>query len=545
MRKGVKSAFWSRIGRVVREYGPPLLQSEVKDNYDVIDLETESEEEPWRKRVKETESTSQPLSETVIIELIICILAFIGRGLCLNSVGPTLIDLRQITSITIEKSAWIFVSQSLGFLIGSVLAKIILQKFNNELALAVCLAIQSVCSAFIPAFPSIVMMCLMFVGQGFAIGVVGIGVCSTCIRLGGKSRNGMFLQSVYLGVSIGSVLGPFIARPFLSTLARHTDNHQVETLDSLGTFIGDEISATEGPFLAGNDLSLMTYNGTPSHHHMSNITTTAIQVDDSFTKTHVHFYYIIIALLLAVPAISFFMLYFKRDKSQRHTKEDESNSESLTLSDCSIPLVSAISLLFLQCLLYFGIQDTYSNLLTTFSVLGPLSMTKPRGVYLTSLFWASMCIGRINGIWIAKFLSPFKMLLIDMTIAAVAAITLVSFAAKSSGILWGFTVILGLSFATINGATVSWAASHLPGNNYILSIIMVGRCAGLLILPTTVTALFRVCGAMTLMYALFLASVSMLCTLVLAQIIARRYGKQDKLYGKSEMQRVAQADDNL
>lgn len=66
------------------------------------------------------------------------------------------------------------------------------------------------------------------------------GVCSTCIRLGGKSRNGMFLQSVYLGVSIGSVLGPFIARPFLSTMAIATDNHQMEVPSNLGSFIGDE-----------------------------------------------------------------------------------------------------------------------------------------------------------------------------------------------------------------------------------------------------------------------------------------------------------------
>ena len=69
---------------------------------------------------------------------------------------------------------------------------------------------------------------------------ISAGVCSTCIRLGGKSRNGMFLQSVYLGVSIGSVLGPFIARPFLSTLARHTDNHQMDSPDNLGTFFSDE-----------------------------------------------------------------------------------------------------------------------------------------------------------------------------------------------------------------------------------------------------------------------------------------------------------------
>lgn len=118
---------------------------------------------------------------------------------------------------------------------------------------------------------------------------------------------------------------------------------------------------------------------------------------DTFTETHVHFYYIIIALILTVPAASFLTIYIKTDKYARHNRETESKSESLALTDCTLPLTAGISLMFFQCLLYFGIQDTYSNLLTTFAVLGPLHLSKPKGVYLTSLFWASMCIGRLSG----------------------------------------------------------------------------------------------------------------------------------------------------
>ena len=50
-----------------------------------------------------------------------------------------------------------------------------------------------------------------------------------------------------------------------------------------------------------------------------------------------------------------------------------------------------------------------------------------------------------------------------MSLASVAAFFLMVLGGKSSGVLWGFTALLGLSFATINGATVSWAAQHLPG----------------------------------------------------------------------------------
>lgn len=77
-----------------------------------------------------------------------------------------------------------------------------------------------------------------------------------------------------------------------------------------------------------------------------------------------------------------------------------------------------------------------------------------------------MAYNSVAGIWIAKLLSPFRMLLIDMSMATVAATALMAFGAKSSGVLWGFTAMLGLSFATVNGATVSWAAAHLPGKQF-------------------------------------------------------------------------------
>jgi len=196
----------------------------------------------------------------------------------------------------------------------------------------------------------------------------------------------------------------------------------------------------------------------------------------------------------------------------------------------------------MQCLIYFGTQDTYSNLLTTYAVLGPLELTKTKGVYLTSLFWASMCFGRLNGIWVAKLISPFKILLIDMILAMVAAFFLMALGGKASGVLWGFTVLLGLSFATINGATVSWASQHLPENNYILSMIMIGRCVGLLLLPTSVTALFKLYNPMILMYAVFGSTCIMLTMLLIAQFLATKFGVQGRLRVKSHKQTMHEDD---
>ena len=147
--------------------------------------------------------------------------------------------------------------------------------------------------------------------------------------------------------------------------------------------------------LSANFTNLTTSPTTPST--LFNGTTAWSAGAKNFSTTHVHFYYVIMALVLSIPALSFFMLFFKRDKSNAKAHDDTKKSDSLAVRDCTFPLVTTCTLMFLQCLIYFGTQDTYSNLLTTFSVLGPLGMTKTQGVYLTSLFWASMCFGRLNG----------------------------------------------------------------------------------------------------------------------------------------------------
>jgi len=67
-------------------------------------------------------------------------------------------------------------------------------------------------------------------------------------------------------------------------------------------------------------------------------------------------------------------------------------------------------------------------------------------------------------------ISPFKMLLMDISVALIAGAFLMFFADKSAGVLWAFTSVLGLFFATINGAVVAWAAKHLPSKGCTLIV---------------------------------------------------------------------------
>ena len=118
-----------------------------------------------------------------------------------------------------------------------------------------------------------------------------------------------------------------------------------------------------------------------------------------YTPTHVLTYYIVMGSIVLIPAIGFYILYCKSKQGNSSFSDDKSVGEHLSPRTCTSPLATAIVLLFGVCLLFFGTQDVYSNLLTTFVVLGPLHLGKSQGVYLTSLFWSCMCFGRVNGMY--------------------------------------------------------------------------------------------------------------------------------------------------
>lgn len=65
------------------------------------------------------------------------------------------------------------------------------------------------------------------------------------------------------------------------------------------------------------------------------------------------------------------------------------------------------------------------------------------------------------------------------------------------------------------------------GNNTVLTLMMVARCAGLA-LPSLVAALFKTYGAMTIFYTLVIAVTIMPITLFLTLFIIRKYTLEDE-----------------
>ena len=62
--------------------------------------------------------------------------------------------------------------------------------------------------------------------------------------------------------------------------------------------------------------------------------------------------------------------------------------------------------------------------------------------------------------------------------------------------------------------------------------MMIGRCSGLFVVPTIVTAIFNPLGAMSMMYTIGITCVLMMICLGFAQLLSRTYGVNGKLHTK-------------
>ena len=248
------------------------------------------------------------------------------------------------------------------------------------------------------------------------------------------------------------------------------------------------------------------------------------------TPTKVVYFYLITGCFLLLPSLTFLCLYLSERKKDEYEsfvddddKNDNNNCNPLSTKPIkwSCQIVVAFGMLMLFSMLFYGIQDSIANLLTPFVVTCHLHLRKIEGNYLTMFFWISIAVGRLFGILLSNYFKAATILVINLTGSVVATSVILVFYHTQyfRYILWGMICLLGLSFSTVNASIVSWAAENLKYREYTINIIFIGRCLGLLGVPSAITSLFKSIGPITLMAGsgtvmvfLFVLFITMMCT---------------------------------
>src|SRR5262249_22049502 len=141
-------------------------------------------------------------------------LAFIGLGLAIASLGPTLPGLASQVRVSIADISYLFTLRSFGFLLGSLLSGRFYDSLRGHSVMAAMVFSMSATLALLPLASTLkILLVVMFI-LGTAEGALGVGGNALLVWVH-QGRVGPFMNALHFFYGVGAVLSPLVIRQAL------------------------------------------------------------------------------------------------------------------------------------------------------------------------------------------------------------------------------------------------------------------------------------------------------------------------------------------
>ena len=358
------------------------------------------------------------------------------------------------------------------------------------------------------------------------------------------------MQGFHCVFALGTFVAPWIAKPFISTMETMQENNTyMETTTSKSQLV---VSGNDTKFLLKGESS--THN-TQSMFNSLNPTGPSIQDTTSTPKrmsifqvnvsensnvtdteqlseSQVHFTYLIVGAYIFISSLCFVIVYFIHRRSTRNdpTKQGKNKNSGITTeknSRMKSPEPAwyrwpMLVLMFFRFAIYVGLDIMTASFLMTFAVKG-LGWDKDTGVALTSCFRGVYSIGRGSSILFAVFISPSKMIIMNLVLINIGLGVLAAFFEYHPLILWIFISLAGFGMGSFYGASMSWIDKYLNVTGKTGSLFILGSWVGLLTLPALTGYLFDNISPFCYIYSCLGTSLVLLVVTVSSMLLAHCY----------------------
>lgn len=162
------------------------------------------------------------------------------------------------------------------------------------------------------------------------------------------------------------------------------------------------------------------------------------------------------------------------------------------------PLIILIATFFF---LYSGAEIAYGGWIYSYAIATDTG-TLTTAAYLTSIFWASLTLGRLISIPIATRLRARAILFIDLA-GCLISLGFMLLAPSSTITVWVGTIGLGLCMASIFPTTLTLAERNTNVNGTITSYFFIGASIGAMTIPWFVGSQFEQNGSQAVMIIIF------------------------------------------
>ncbi|XP_077995473.1 sodium-dependent glucose transporter 1A-like [Glandiceps talaboti] len=552
----------------------------------LLDKDLEASDEHKRKEAERCKTLYDRKVKTILLYL-----AYFGLGACVSIVGPSLMDLQLQLRTSLETTTFIFTARSTGHLFGSVVGGACLDRIENHLVLALSLFGAGICGLFVAWCDYFYFIVIVIAAWGFFTGSLETGVNVVCVDSWGKD-SGPWIQGLHLFFSLGCTTAPLIAAPFLTppppvamnitsnlsttsiittpstsqferTLALQPDSKesqqllplsenrlnelislQQQRLESMQNVPKESRKRRLSGTLSVNDTNVGSayagdiYTSAPAAADVTSnswtaefdISTTVHYNETMKSQGRLWIPYTIIALFEITLAAPFFCMFVRgsfrivlpKGKTYGAAKK------ARTRKKFAISRIILVILLFFFSFSCIGVEIVYGGFIYTFAMTSDLVFSVQLAGYLNSAFWGSYAVSLAVGICCALALTPRTMLIIDLAGLCTAGALLAVFGDDSMAMLWGTTVLLGVSLAKVFPTGIFWTETYIKLTGKAVATFITASSASEMILPWLCGTMITSHGNMMLMYITLALSLSTTLVFIFMQITASFHGERTR-----------------
>eukprot|EP00117_Sycon_ciliatum_P033743 scpid33312/ scgid0850/ Sodium-dependent glucose transporter 1 len=479
----------------------------------------------------------------------------VAQGVILSMLGPTLLDLSHSTGEPLDVVSYVFTTRSIGYLIGSIVAGLLFDRFDANFLLAVSLCLSAVGTLIAPMWKKVVLLAMSTFVQGISMGFLDTGGNVLLLQIWGKD-NGPYMQALHFCFGLGAMVSPLIAKPFISPARTHncsliTASPAVSSVSTvpISNALLTTVLGGSSPSTAGLPAAALPSLSTSAAHVSSTASTVVTPTNASdgltplviararrsvvanlgaaagptdcplnplqFTGRFKYAFFISAVPLLIAGLLFAFFACRKRgihhangssksspggDDAKGNTtsgKDDEETGTGGRQASVAARLVGCVRWRFLLVLalffmLYVGEEVAFGSYVFTYGVRSPyLKLSSADAALLTSTFWGLFAVGRFLAIPLAYCKVPAG--------AMVGADLTISFVAavillafeQSRHAIFFGSAMLGLGMSSVFPAAISWAEQYTEINSKAAISFVVGAALGEMIGPIVLGHLFE------------------------------------------------------
>ena len=404
----------------------------------------------------------------------ICITYFatlFGLGLQISAVGPILKDIQQQVSLDLGTVSYIFSARAIGYVIGSMIAGYIIDKYQKIVSLKsnvhillkikphqiffMCVFIANISMMIVPFLNDFVLILILFIITGLTYGQVDTYANVFILALfDTEDENDASVKPYMQFLHFTFAIGAFIA-PLLIQLSFHLTNHYALAIIIFGVLN----IVTASPLLC--QPTPIRKNTEEKHKNHSN--------NNSFTQE---------------------MEMGRIDDPNIDDDDDTIDEEDLVMElrhqdqsankKCVQYTIMFIFAVFFA--IYVGSEVSYGGYVTTYCI-NYLNTENSIGRYMSSVFWLGLSIGRLSAVFISNKITTFQMMVIDITGVIVGNFLLIIFS-KMVTMTYIASFIYGFGMSSLFPCAFLYGDETIAVTGKFASAMVFGASVGEFVIPT-------------------------------------------------------------